>query len=542
MKAAIYVRVSTEEQAQEGFSIDAQLKVLRAWAVLKEAQVADEFVDDGYSAKNLNRPAMQRMLAACRAHKVDAVIVWRLDRLSRSLRDTLALVEDEFRANGVEFVSTSENIDTSSPSGRLVLNILASAAQNEREVNEERVRMVARDLAEQCVHLGGVPPYGYRVGADRRLEIDEKEAPAVRLIFSLRAQGYGYGEIISRLSEEGCRTRSGRPFGKNSLHDLLKNPKYCGVYVWNRAAAASRSGERNNHASKNPDDVIVVPGGVPAIVDSGTWQLVQARMREDARRGGAYKPKAVYICSGLVRCAFCDRAMPVDVVGRSRNGEYQRAYRCPNRCVKAIRVERLDELVLAFLDALVRDLELIPEAVEIANEILAESNAEELEEASAARQKLSALDARAKSIVDFIARAGASAPLSLMDELNHIDSERARLQKEIEKARQYPEADAGALQKYIHDVLSILHDDSDNVRRQNAIRALISRISVSDQSVYIDLRAFADSDKNGGGEGSHTTSLIFFFEINRECNAKCNGQKTISVSRKSPPILEKSRL
>ena len=503
MKAAIYVRVSTEEQAQEGFSIDAQLKVLRAWAVVKGAEVEGEYVDEGYSAKNLSRPAMQRLLAACQSRRVDTVLVWRLDRLSRSLRDTIALVEDVFRANGVDFVSATESIDTSSASGRLVLNILASAAQNEREVNEERVRMVTRDLAEQCVHLGGVPPYGYRVGADRRLEIDESEAPAVRLIFSLRAQGYGYGEIISRLGQRGYKTRSGRPFGKNSLHDLLKNPKYCGVYVYNRAAAASRSGKRNNHASKSPDDVVVVPGGVPAIVDSGTWQLVQAQMKEDAHRGGAYTARRVYICSGLTRCAICNRAMPVDVVGKSRDGSIQRSYRCPNRCVKPIRVERLDELVYGFLDALSASLTMIPEAVEIANRILAETDAISRREAQQAQARLDVLDARAQSIVDFIASAGAAAPASLAGELTRLDAERAAIRDELAQIVQHTQVDPQAARAAITEALSLRAYPDDNAKKI-ALRQIVARISVADHTVYVDLNLAADNDTTGGGEGGRT--------------------------------------
>lgn len=532
MKAALYVRVSTDEQAQEGFSIDAQLKVLRAWAVVKSAEVVGEYVDDGYSAKNLNRPAMQRLLASCKARQVDTVIVWRLDRLSRSLRDTLALVEDVFRANGVEFVSATESIDTSSASGRLVLNILASAAQNEREVNEERVRMVTRDLAEQCVHLGGVPPYGYRVEG-RRLAIDEREAPAVRMIFSMRAQGYGYGEIIDRLHEAGYRTRSGRPFAKNGLHDLLKNPKYCGVYVYNRAAAADRAGKRNNHASKNPDDVVVVPGGVPAIVDSGTWQLVQERMREDAHRGGAYSARHVYMCSGLVKCAYCDRAMPVENVGRSRDGSYQYAYRCPSRCGKAIRVERLDELVYAFLDALARDLSRIPEAVEIANRVLAQANVEAVQEAQELNSRLANLEAQTRAIVEFIASAGAAAPASLAGELNRLDAERERVRAQLSHLVQYTQVDPDTLRAGVAEPIS-LRDCPDGQKKQTALRRIISRISVADQTVYIDLNVAADSPTAGGGDPQPPMGLSVIYGVERACNSIISVTAVPPVTPQTP--------
>ena len=209
MRAALYARVSTEEQAKEGFSIDAQLNILSAWAVVKGYQVADRYIDDGYSAKNLNRPAVQRLLEDCRAGAIDAVVVWRLDRLSRSLRDTLTVVEDVFRAKNVEFISTTESIDTTTTSGRLMLNILASFAQNEREVNEERVRTVSMDLARQCVHMGGTPPYGFSVGADRHcrnnlqlcLGITRYDACGNRSLDALLLSGIGHNHALNILDD-----------------------------------------------------------------------------------------------------------------------------------------------------------------------------------------------------------------------------------------------------------------------------------------------------------------------------------------------------
>ena len=153
MRIGIYVRVSTDEQAKEGYSIPAQLRVLNAWAVVKGATDVREYIDDGYSAKNLRRPAVQRMIADAKAHLLDTVIIWRLDRFSRNLRDILVTIEDVFKANGVEFVSATENIDTSTPSGRLTLNILGSVAQNERENISVRTTMVMNELAKTAKHL-----------------------------------------------------------------------------------------------------------------------------------------------------------------------------------------------------------------------------------------------------------------------------------------------------------------------------------------------------------------------------------------------------
>lgn len=170
-----YVRVSTEEQAVNGVSIDAQKEILQAYAVVKGYTDFKIYTDEGFSGKNLNRPDVQRLLEECRSGKVEAVIVWRLDRLSRSLRDTLETIEDIFMPAGVSLISVTENIDTSTPAGRLMLNILASFAQNEREAIAERVRMAKNSMAKDCKHLGGYVPFGYKVNQQGYYEIDEHD-------------------------------------------------------------------------------------------------------------------------------------------------------------------------------------------------------------------------------------------------------------------------------------------------------------------------------------------------------------------------------
>lgn len=486
MRAALYARVSTEEQAKEGFSIDAQMNILSAWTVVKGFEITERYIDEGYSAKNLNRPAVRRMLEDCQAGALDAVIVWRLDRLSRSLRDTLSVVEDVFRARNIEFISATENIDTSTTSGRLTLNILASVAQNEREINEERVRMVSLDLAAQCIHMGGQPPYGFSVGADRHYLINETEAPAVRMAFEMRFNRCGYSEIITALTDAGYRTRKGQVFTKNALHDMLVNEKYAGVFVYNRAAPASRDGRRNSHASKPDDQIIRIPGGMPRIVSQEIFDGVQLIMQEDKHRPGAYHAKRIYPASGLVFCAVCGSRMVVDAVGRNRNGTYQYSYGCPNKCVKRIRNEKLLAHIFDFFDELAGDPDIIARAVRIANESAQLEHSDIQASAEAASARLAQIEAKIESIIDFIKIAGASAPASLATELRALETQKDACRYDISLAAQKAKtADADLVYQRLAAVANLRNADPADQRA--AIHRVIHAIHVHNDVLWIDV-------------------------------------------------------
>ena len=166
-----YSRVSSEEQAQHGISIDAQRQILEGYAAMT-SQTIRIYEDAGFSGKNTDRPALRQLLADCRAGSVSAVVVWKLDRLSRSLRDTLTIIEDIFQPRNITLVSVTESIDTSTPSGRMMLNLLASFAQLEREQDSDRVVMAHKHLARDCQYLGGHVPLGYRIDQDKHYQLD----------------------------------------------------------------------------------------------------------------------------------------------------------------------------------------------------------------------------------------------------------------------------------------------------------------------------------------------------------------------------------
>jgi site-specific DNA recombinase len=208
-----YIRVSTDKQAEHGVSLEAQRAKLEAYASLYELDLVAVEVDAGVSAKTLDRPALQRALAALRAGEADAVLVVKLDRLTRSVRDLGDLVERYFAVGKWALLSVGEQIDTRSAAGRLVLNVLASVAQWEREATGERTSAALRHKAAVGEFTGGGVPYGRRLAPDGvNLEAEPAEAAVLAAARKLRTAGMSLRSVAAELDRRGFRSRAGQVF------------------------------------------------------------------------------------------------------------------------------------------------------------------------------------------------------------------------------------------------------------------------------------------------------------------------------------------
>src|SRR5579863_7978517 len=206
MKVIGYARVSTDKQTERGVSLDAQAEKIRAMAVVHNAELIDIIVDGGESAKSLQRPAMERLLALVDAKKVQAVIVAKLDRLTRSVKDQCELLE-RFERREVTLISVAESLDTGSAAGRLVLNIMTAVSQWEREAIGERTRDALSHKRTNGERVGNIQ-FGYRLCADgKHVEPDAAEQAALAEIRRLRIEGVCMRTIATRLNERAYRTR-----------------------------------------------------------------------------------------------------------------------------------------------------------------------------------------------------------------------------------------------------------------------------------------------------------------------------------------------
>jgi len=273
-RCAIYTRKSSEEGLEQNFnSLHAQRQACEAFVKSQAGEgwrlVKTGYDDGGFSGATMERPALKALLAHVKEKRIDVVVVYKVDRLTRSLADFAKIVEI-FDAHGVSFVAVTQQFNTTTSMGRLTLNVLLSFAQFEREVTGERIRDKIAASKQKGMWMGGTPPLGYDLG-DRRLVVNKAEAETVRLIFrlyiELRAVHRVREELDRRLIvskqwvSRGNVRHGGFPFGRGALYHLLANPIYVGEI---------------RHKS------ITYPGQHEAIVEGTTWQRVQEMLSQKA--------------------------------------------------------------------------------------------------------------------------------------------------------------------------------------------------------------------------------------------------------------------
>jgi site-specific DNA recombinase len=345
VRCAIYTRKSTEEGLDQDFnSLDAQREAaeayIRSQAHAGWTALPTRYDDGGYSGSNLDRPALQRLLADVGAGQIDCVLTHRVDRLSRSLLDFAKLM-GRFEQHQVAFVSVTQHFNSGTSMGRLVLNVLLSFAQFERELIAERTRDKVAAARRKGKWSGGLPVLGYDVDAwTKKLVVNDEEAARVRAIFALYLEYRGLLPVVEQLERRGwCNKQSltgkggergGRPFTKGSLYALLTNVTYIGQVRYHQE---------------------VHPGEQPAIVDPGTWQDVQALLAHNGRaRRIAERSPSLALLQGLLRCRPCGCAMtPAHVTNGNRRYQYYTCsaaqkkgwHTCPSKALPATAIERL---------------------------------------------------------------------------------------------------------------------------------------------------------------------------------------------------------
>jgi site-specific DNA recombinase len=340
IRACAYVRVSTAKQAKEGLSLDEQQRAAEAHIEAQGWEHAGTFIEAGVSGRRDDRPQLAKVLES--SNGLDVLVIPKLDRLGRSTRHLLGTVE-RLEANGVRLVSLKDHLDTSTPSGRLLLRVLASVAEFESDMIGERVASVTAARAEQG-KAHGRPRYGYRSGEDGWELVPALAQVVVRVFTEYAEDGLSQREIARRLNGEGQRRPDGGPWTQTNVGKVLASPVYVGRVRVNGQT---------------------YDGAHEAIISEELWEKAEALRTAHARTRKGKTPTAEHILSGgMLRCGQCGGSMGAET-RRYRNGRVAGTYTCSTRahhgldaCPQTpVKQQLIDEAVFTFVTETAFDLD-----------------------------------------------------------------------------------------------------------------------------------------------------------------------------------------
>lgn len=472
-RCAIYVRVSTTEQARDGYSIGEQRERLKLYCESHDWTVVKDYVDAGYSGASTDRPSLNQMIEDITRGMIDKVVVYKLDRLSRSQKDTLHLIEDIFLANGCDFVSMNENFDTSTPFGRAMIGILAVFAQLEREQIKERMMMGKEARAKDGKFNSGKTPIGYDL-IDSDLVVNDYERIQVQRIFKEYASGKSPVAIARDLTESGYSHKYGA-WQPETIRHLLTNQTYTGVICYNGT---------------------VYQGEHDAIIDDELFQRVQSkvsRKREEHLHLNRRAGKASSYLAGLLVCGCCG-AKYSKLSHKETKGcrTYTYAYyKCNSRAKKSAhlvkdpdcknriwRMQDLDELIFGEIRKLATDPDRISD---ISDDI-------DVDKQSVLRDEICGLNRKLERLIGLYAVE--DMPLDIIQkQVSDLEEQKSRLDAEMERL-----SDEQRKKAFIADAIDAVSSFGDVLDRGNydeirtVLCALIDRIVLDGDDITIHWR------------------------------------------------------
>ena len=446
-KAALYIRVSTDAQYEEGYSVEAQKQKLEQYCKLKDITDYEFYIDGGWSGSNIDRPEIKRMIDEIVGGKVGAVIVYKLDRLSRSQKDTIFLLEEVFNPHDCSFISLNENFDTTTPYGKAMIGILSVFAQLERENIRERTRMGMHERVRSgCWMGGGKVPFGYNYDANKDILVPNEHAEDVRQIIDLYLQGYSTTQL-AKMFEVSC---------DRQITNILDRVTYLGKISFN--------GE-------------IIDGLHEPIIDEHTWNLVREERRKRSTKGIV---TSSYLLTGLIYCGKCGARMRYQKWGKNGLKIYccsQQHSRpefvidpdCDNLKLDACDVE----------DVVIKDLfNYTRQNKRIDTELGVRASA-----LQTLKQKYDVVSGRIKRLYNLYATGGDDI---LLETINENKNELAEISRQIENEKKLSAVVNDLNEK--NKTIATIEDSWDNMSikdKQKAIRICIDRIEITDTKISI---------------------------------------------------------
>ena len=427
-KCVAYLRYSSKNQGK--YSIDYQKRDVEKYCVNNGLELIGYYIDRAYTGKNDKRPEFKMLLDDAKEKPIwNTVLMYDLSRFSRSVPDSTGYKAD-LRDMGFKVISITESCTVDDPGG-LQERMIDMMNEHESRKIGERVSSTFNSKASRARHCGGVPPLGYDV-IEEKLVINESEAVIVKSIFEMYLAGFSYQKMADDLNSKGWLTKGGRPFTKNSFHDILRQKKYVGTFTWNRRQSKNRRGKGNNHAEKPLEEQVIVDGGCPQIIDDETFQMVQEKLAGRQNGTAESKSRRHYMLGGLkiLKCKECGRHM-VGHTSKSHGYEYI-TYRCPNKnahkCTnKDISAETLEKYVSKIL---VNNY-LSPKRISEVNDLLKGSL--DSEERKIESNRLQSVNKQIANVTNAIAKRGMS--YALEERLEALEQEKRILERSLNESK-----------------------------------------------------------------------------------------------------------
>ena len=469
MLLALYPRVSTLEQARDGYSINEQIDRMKMYCEAHGWEVHKIYTDAGYSGADTDRPGLQELIKDAENNRFDAVLVYKLDRLSRSQKDTLTLIEDVFLPNNVDFISMTENLDTSTPFGRAMVGILSVFAQLEREQIKERMEVGKIGRAKEGRWCGSpCVPIGYDL-VDGELEVNKYEAMQIQEMFRLFNLRISQRRVSKMLHSKGYTTKSGGSWeGKHYIRPILENKHYIGMVSY----------------KDEWYDGIHTP-----IIDKGTFDKAQQILAERDAEVNSREPKANSYLAGMVRCGHCDNRY-FHRIAKSGNKEWgyytcykrtantgkwkdiPRDERCKNQNWKSAELE--NEIL-----GEIKKLALNPDSFEIKS--MEDDNSAKIK---ILESRVENIDSQISKLMDLYSIGGIDFEI-VQKKMNPLISEKENLAIEIRnlevKDDKMSKDEAVEIALSLCDVI----DEGDTDEIKFLIRELIEKIVIDDDKVHI---------------------------------------------------------
>lgn len=462
-RAALYIRVSTLEQAQEGYSVGEQRERLIAYCKAQDWLIADIYVDGGYTGSNLNRPGIQKLMSE--TEKFDVVLVYKLDRLSRSQRDTLYLIEEIFRPNKVDFVSMQESFDTSSPFGKAMIGLLAVFAQLEREQIKERTWMGRVARAKTGLHHGGGNiPIGYDY-EDGKLIVNPYEAEQVRKIYGWYLSGASLKAITDKLQDAGYTNKYSSYNSWSSVRNILENETYIGRLHFGD---------------------VVVDHAHEAIITEEQFDAAQILRGKRREQFGSHAFQSKHVLTGLLFCGHCGGRYYLRNTGKysyyacySRTKQMKNMIKDPNCQNKIWRAQDLEPIIEEKILALLRN-------PQIAEELAAgkPKAAAPVSKNTDIERRIREIDRQIGKLMELYQQDDIP-PELLGEKINRLYGEKTALENSIAPVEETNAMPLDLVAELITNAAEIW-DFADENQKRRILQSLISRIVLTDDQVDIE--------------------------------------------------------